>query len=311
MNSKKHICDYGCGREAKHQFKNGKWCCSKSHRSCPGVREKNSIQTKKTWEDPNSIYNSTSWKKKRSDIMKKARNDLNSKYNSNPYKDKRSNILIKLWKDPNSKFYSATCREKKSSAMKNVWKNSDSGLNSISCKKKKIKALKFSIKKINKKYTFFSKIEEMRYNPNNYSEKEIQVHCKNHNCKNSKEKGGWFTPTYTQLHERIRALENPRGFAENNFYCCQECKDICPLYHLRSDPCRNTSKPYTSGEYNTFNTYILERDNNTCCYCGERTNIVHHLRPQKIEPFFALDPYLYVKDVIIHMGIEMSVVLEI
>jgi len=30
-------CDYGCGQEAKHQFKNGKMCCSKNHKSCPGL----------------------------------------------------------------------------------------------------------------------------------------------------------------------------------------------------------------------------------------------------------------------------------
>jgi len=23
------ICEYGCGQEATHQFKNGRWCCSK------------------------------------------------------------------------------------------------------------------------------------------------------------------------------------------------------------------------------------------------------------------------------------------
>jgi hypothetical protein len=30
----KHVCNYGCGKEATHQFKNGKWCCSKSKNSC-------------------------------------------------------------------------------------------------------------------------------------------------------------------------------------------------------------------------------------------------------------------------------------
>ena len=35
-----HICDYGCGQEANHQFKNGKWCCSKSTMKCPAIREK-------------------------------------------------------------------------------------------------------------------------------------------------------------------------------------------------------------------------------------------------------------------------------
>lgn len=34
------LCDYGCGQEAIHQFKNGKWCCSSSHKHCLGVRKK-------------------------------------------------------------------------------------------------------------------------------------------------------------------------------------------------------------------------------------------------------------------------------
>jgi hypothetical protein len=34
------FCDYGCGREAKHQFKNGKWCCEDNCRSCPEIRKK-------------------------------------------------------------------------------------------------------------------------------------------------------------------------------------------------------------------------------------------------------------------------------
>jgi len=35
-----HFCDYGCGQEAKYQFKNGNWCCSKYCRSCPVIRKK-------------------------------------------------------------------------------------------------------------------------------------------------------------------------------------------------------------------------------------------------------------------------------
>lgn len=29
------ICEYGCGRKAKHQFKNGKSCCSENWHTCP------------------------------------------------------------------------------------------------------------------------------------------------------------------------------------------------------------------------------------------------------------------------------------
>ena len=32
-----NICDYGCGKEAIQQFKNGKWCCSKNHKSCSNL----------------------------------------------------------------------------------------------------------------------------------------------------------------------------------------------------------------------------------------------------------------------------------
>ena len=28
------LCDYGCGQEATHQFKNGKWCCNKTIHHC-------------------------------------------------------------------------------------------------------------------------------------------------------------------------------------------------------------------------------------------------------------------------------------
>jgi len=38
------ICDYGCGQKAKHQLKNGIWCCSESHNSCQVMRKKNSIK---------------------------------------------------------------------------------------------------------------------------------------------------------------------------------------------------------------------------------------------------------------------------
>lgn len=36
--NEKHICDYGCGREAKYQFKNGKWCCEDYHNKCPEAK---------------------------------------------------------------------------------------------------------------------------------------------------------------------------------------------------------------------------------------------------------------------------------
>ena len=37
------LCEYGCGKEAKHQFKNGKWCCSETTNKCLGFRKISSV----------------------------------------------------------------------------------------------------------------------------------------------------------------------------------------------------------------------------------------------------------------------------
>jgi len=39
------ICEYGCGNEAKYQFKNGKWCCSDRFTKCPAIKNKTGILT--------------------------------------------------------------------------------------------------------------------------------------------------------------------------------------------------------------------------------------------------------------------------
>jgi len=103
-------------------------------------------------------------------------------------------------------------------------------------KQKKWKERKLSIEQIQQKYKTFSNEEEMRYNPDKLGEKEIQIHCKNHLCPNSKEQGGWFTPTKIQFDDRRRALETENGSDGAYLYCSQECKDICPCYRLINDP---------------------------------------------------------------------------
>jgi hypothetical protein len=144
-----------------------------------------------------------------------------------------------------------------------------------------------TIERLKKKYSLFSKIEEMRYNPDNLA--EIQVHCKNHNCKNSKEMCGWFTPSYSQLYERIRNIEH-NGLDYSYFYCSEICKNTCPLYNLKKDPNKKYRSSYNQKDYQTFRKFILERDNYLCQFCGEKAEHVHHEKPQKLEPFFSLDP---------------------
>jgi 5-methylcytosine-specific restriction endonuclease McrA len=149
----------------------------------------------------------------------------------------------------------------------------------------------FTIEDLKNKHTFFSKIEELRYNPNKPEEKEIQVHCKYSECFNSKEKGGWFTPKRSQLYVRISALENSECLDGYYFYCSEKCKQECPLYRLHHDPNKKQDEiTYTNSEYQTFRIFVLKRDDYICQFCGDKATEVHHERPQKLEPFFALDP---------------------
>jgi hypothetical protein len=286
------LCDYGCGKEACYQLKNGKWCCSKVWHKCRGFRQKMS--------DLNIGRNNPNYGKKRS-IETKHKQSRALKGKS--YEDlhgpvKARKLREKLSKIKKGKFVSEETKQKQSNALKGKTYVELFGIEK-SNQLKKIRSfakkginhhLYLTMKRITKKYPFFSKIEEMRYNPDKPGEKEIQVHCKNHLCENSKEKGGWFTPTRIQLYERIRCLEL-HGADNSYFYCCQECKNMCPLYASKGGIiCQKRLKLYTQEEYKQFRQFVLERDNNTCQYCGEKAEQVHHERPQKLEPFFALDP---------------------
>jgi hypothetical protein len=155
-----------------------------------------------------------------------------------------------------------------------------------------------TIKKIKTNSPFFSKIEEMRYNPEKPGEKEIQVHCKNHNCPNSKEQGGWFTPEQSKLLARIYALEKCNNDV-SNLYCSIECQNSCPLFGKKTETLiieykiiygEKKISLYTSEEYNIWRQEVLKRADYLCEYCGEPAIHSHHSRPQKLEPGFVLDP---------------------
>ena len=251
------LCSYGCGQEAKYQFKNGKWCCSKSWNSCPIKK----LSSSKSMKD----------KICSEERKKKISNSQKGRKWIEIYGEKKTRML------------------KNQMSRKRKGKTYEELYGKVKAKKLK-KERRISIKKIEKRYPFFSKVEEMRYNPDKPNEKEIQVHCKNHNCINSKEKGGWFTPTLIQIQERIRQIEHVDGNDGCYFYCSDECKNQCPLFNTHSDPYKNKEVYYTSVEYQTFRKFVLERDNYICQFCGGKATDVHHERPQKLEPFFSLDP---------------------
>ena len=103
-----------------------------------------------------------------------------------------------------------------------------------------------------------------------------------------------FIPSLSAVHERVRSINRIGG--GTMLYCSEECKMSCSIFkkikYQQGHPIRKEQKSYTQEEYNIFRKIVLERDNYICQYCGKLAEHVHHSRPQKLEPFFTLDPDL-------------------
>jgi hypothetical protein len=254
------LCDYGCGQKATHQFKNGKRCCSDNVSKC--------LFIKRIIGD---VHRGAVISNKTREAVRKAKL---GKKDSKETRQKKSDAR----KGSKNPMY----RKKHSVKTRRIISEKAKGRRAYN---------KLNIEILREKYPFFSKIEEMRYNPNKPDEKEIQVHCKNHNCKNSKEKGGWFTPTSEQIHARKNMLER-EGKDYSYFYCSIECKQACPLYRMHgADPFKKQHLSYTFSELQVWKDRVKDLDNSKCQICGTNKDIhVHHIIPVKLEPFFSLDP---------------------
>lgn len=205
------LCDYGCGRPAIHQFKNGKFCCNKIAANCPNQTKKksewfnqlnkeerdeflkkrnSSIQKtlttpehkskisniiKNIWKDPNHIYNNKDHQKKRNKILSEA--------HLKPESIKlKSKILKKKWSDPNSKFNSIDSRNKSSISMINCWESKTERekvdwINNLkegwTEEKRNLQSIMLSKKWKTKNFRF--KMKEGRRNSPNLQEQELQI----------------------------------------------------------------------------------------------------------------------------------------
>ncbi len=209
------LCEYGCGKEAKYQFKNGKKCCSKNISKCEGIinklkNRKVTVETRQKQSD--SLKGRDVWNKNKNiskDHKLKIGLGNKNKIISNDTRKKISNSMTGNKSHLGFK-HSDETKEKirKSKIGKSSW-NKNKKHSKKTLKILKI-ANKLTISQIKERYPTFAKVEEMRYNPDKPGEKEIQVHCKNHLCPNSKEKGGWFTPEYKQIAYRTFSIEKKR-----------------------------------------------------------------------------------------------------
>jgi len=281
------LCSYGCGKIARFKFKNEKLCCHNNINKCSKNRKKISISKKlfpiKTIEL--CSYDCGQMAKFKLKNGKLCCSNHLSKCPINSKKIKNGHKIIPI---ETTELCSYGCRQ----LAKYKFKNGKLCCNDHYSKCPYNK--KLTINKIKEKYPIFYKEEELRYNlskPN-----KIQVRCKYNKCKNSKENDGWFTPTISQISERIRRLEKPWGNDGCYFYCSDECKEKCILFKLQLDPFKNKKQIATQEERNIFIEEVFKRQKdeyeyNSCEMCDSRINLqVHHEKSQKTHPGMSLDP---------------------
>lgn len=119
-------------------------------------------------------------------------------------------------------------------------------------------------------------------NRKNY-ERKVEVKCTY--C------GKWFVPSPVEMDNRISELK--RGKTGCNFYCSNECKDLCPIHYQVLWP--KNYKPYdninniieVSPELRQL---VFQRDNWTCQRCESTCKLhCHHIDPKTQNPMFAND----------------------
>jgi len=292
------LCSYGCGQQAKFKFKNGKLCCNDSYNKC-SIHIKKISNSKKL--DPIEINELCSYGCGQIAKYKFKNGKLCCKDHINKCPINRKKISNSKKLDPieTNELCSYGCGLIAKYKLKNGKLCCRDHLSKCSINSNKISnGLKLTINQFKERYPIFYKVEELRYNPDKPNEKEIQVRCNNHNCLNSKENNGWFTPSKSQMHERIRRIEEPWGNDGCFFYCSDKCKEECILFNLHSDPLKDTTQPYTPTEINIWREEVLRRQRieyninyNFCEMCESKENLqVHHEKPQKTHPGMTLDP---------------------
>jgi len=107
--------------------------------------------------------------------------------------------------------------------------------------------------------------------------------------------GKWFIPTATSVHDRLKYVKAQVSH-ENRFYCSSSCKKSCSIHNQKlwpkdKKPRKNQEfKEFSAADLKVWRIEVLKRANYKCEYCGKHAGTAHHIKPKKLEPFFALDP---------------------
>jgi hypothetical protein len=257
------ICEYGCGKESKYQFKNGKYCCENHYLKCPN-------QKKQLNGDKNPFFG-----KVHTEESKRLTSDKNK------------------GKIPWNVGIPRTEEEKKKISMKTKEAMLDPELREKLRRKPKLS------KSYHPRWTggYYSKgiplyntyadqisyAEDCRRNKDDKNVLEVKcAYC-----------GKWFIPLIPQVYERMRSLEG-KNYGEQRIYCSEQCKIECPIYHqiLYPKGYKSTTSREVQPELRQLRFKI---DNYTCQKCGKNQSELdcglhcHHVEGVRWEPLESAD----------------------
>lgn len=266
------MCEYGCGNEAAYTLKNGKMCCSKNVASCPTIRKKISEKNKEVIKTPEWRENLSrgmkgrpAWNKGRKDYLT---DEIRSKMGER-------NIGKDPWNKGKEGIYSNDTLDKMKKSSKNRKGSLSSNWRGGYHKRNIPTYNKFAIQ--------ISYAEECRRNVIDRNILDVKcAYC-----------GGWFTPSITQVYERVRALNGVQA-GEQRLYCSDKCKLECPIYRQIKYP--KNYKPETSREVQPelrqlrfkIDNYICQR----CKKCQDELETAlhcHHIEGIRWEPLESAD----------------------
>jgi len=254
-NPEKLLCQYGCNKVGKFISSNKKICCSDSTNKCLAKRKRNSITALIYTKDPE-------WRKALSERGK-------------------------------GKIVSEETRQKQSISRKNSPKVKDIMNSEENRNKKRINQTKLMSEKYGYlekgKYTSYdtyakhlSFIEKVRRDP--IEPRILQVKCIY--C------GKWFRPTTITVCNRNACINNDPNIStsQNNFYCSNECKSLCPVFKKIKYPEGFKKEGRIIEVSPEIRKMVLERDNWECQKCGSDKFLeCHHIDPVSTNPLFAND----------------------
>ena len=297
------LCEYGCGKEAKHKLKNGKWCCNNCITQCPAIREKNRI---------------SKIGKKRKEFSEEHKQNISNSKKGNKRPPFSDETRLKMSLQRKGISLSNEHKRNISISLKGLYvgeKNPMYGKNHSNETKERIRERKINFKHSqefkNKQRqlhlqeksslwkggyyssgypmydTYFKQLDWIEKCKRNEKDKNIlEVQCTY--C------GRWFIPTITQVYERIRNLNNLSG-SESRFYCSNSCKIECPIYGTHKYP-KDFIKSLPSREVQSeLRQLRFQIDNYTCQKCGKHQDELdtglhcHHIEGIRWEPLESAD----------------------